>query len=285
MPQKLKVYYTKLENMGDRLNDLIIEKCFGYQVERCSFLEGEMCAIGSCLGQYTLHGSHLMRLQQRVNGYRKPQVFIWGTGFINYSDSEGKFFKKDMRFQAVRGEMTRARVEKMTGKKLDIPTADAGILASELLSEMPEKQYEVGIVPHICDLKDPMVEKLAERYKKSKVINVKEDPVQVVREIAQCKCILSSSLHGLIVADSLYIPNQYVIFSDRLLGDGYKFADYYSAYELEIKPLDLRIEPFPDKRLIEFEYKISPEVVAEKKRQIREAFPFAKETVQHRGIM
>lgn len=285
MPGKLKVYYTKLGNMGDRLNELIIEKCFGYQVERCSFLEGEMCAIGSCLGQYTLHGSSLMHLQQRINGIRKPQVFVWGTGFINYSDCEGRFFKRDMRFQAVRGEMTRARVEKMTGRKLDIPTADAGILVSELLSEIPEKCYEVGIIPHICDLKDPMVEKLAAKYENSKVINVKDDPVHVVREISQCKYILSSSLHGLVVADSLCIPNRYIIFSERPLGDGYKFADYYSAYGLEVRPLDIRTEPAPDKRQIELEYKVRPEVVAEKKRQIKAAFPFGRETAQYEEVM
>lgn len=277
--KSLKVYYSKLENMGDRLNKLIIEKCFGYQVERCSFLDGEMSAIGSCLGQYTLHGSKLMRLQQRINGFTKPQVYIWGTGFINYSDCEERFFKRDMRFQAVRGEMTRTRIEKMTGKKMNIPTADAGLLASELLSELPGKCYEVGIIPHICDLKDPTVQKLAEKYEGAKLINVKDDPVHVIAEIAKCKYILSSSLHGLVVADSLGIPNRYVVFSDRPLGDGYKFADYYSAYGLESIPLDVRRETLPNKQQIEYEYKIRPEIVAEKKRQIREAFPFGKETL------
>ena len=238
-----------------------------------------MCAIGSCLGQYTLHGSSLMHLQQRINGIRKPQVFIWGTGFINYSDCEGRFFKRDMRFQAVRGEMTRTRVEKMTGRKLDIPTADAGILADELLSEIPQKRYEVGVIPHICDLKDPAVQELTAKYANSIFINVKDDPIQVVKEIAQCKYILSSSLHGLVVADSFGIPNRYVVFSERPLGDGYKFADYYSAYGLECRPLDIRTEAAPDKQQIEREYKVRPEVVAEKKKQIREAFPFRKETV------
>ena len=39
------------------------------------------------------------------------------------------FFKRDMNFCAVRGELTRKAVEKMRKKRLDIPTADAGILA------------------------------------------------------------------------------------------------------------------------------------------------------------
>src|SRR5699024_10230147 len=99
--------------MGDQLNKLIIEKCFGYETVRCSCLEGEMCAIGSCLGMYTLHGTVPMRIQQRINGIQKPHVSIWGTGFINYTDCEGSFFKRDMNFCAVRGELTRKAVEKM----------------------------------------------------------------------------------------------------------------------------------------------------------------------------
>ena len=274
MPNTIKMYYSKLQNMGDCLNELILEQCFGYQAERRSFLEGEICGIGSCLGQYTLHGTPLMRLQQRINGIRRPHVYIWGTGFINYADGEGKFFKKDMEFCAVRGELTRRNVERMTGKKLDIPMADAGILASELLPEMPEKQYEVGIVPHICDLKDPALEELFSQYENAKLINVKDDPLQVVREIAQCRYIISSSLHGLIVADSFHIPNMYLIFGERLLGDGYKFEDYYSAYGLQPQPRDMRTEKAPTIEEIESKYQILPEMVEEKKRQMKEAFPF-----------
>lgn len=32
----------------------------------------------------------------------------------------------------------------------------------------------------------------------------------------------------------------YLVFGDRLLGDGYKFEDYYSAYGVEAQPRDLR---------------------------------------------
>ncbi len=277
MAGQIKVYYTRLHNMGDQLNELIIEKCFGYEVVRRSFLDGELCAIGSCLGMYTLHGTFPMRIRQRLNGMVRPHVSIWGTGFINYTDCEGRFFKRDMDFCAVRGELTRNRVEQMTGRRLDIPTADAGILASELLKELPPKCYDVGIVPHLCDLKDPKVQELLKAdtlLGKVRFINVKDEPLQVVREIAQCRYILSSSLHGLIVADSLGIPNLHVVFGDRLLGDGYKFDDYYSAYGLTHCPYDLRSEKIPDLAQIEERYQIRPGAVAEKKKALKEVFPF-----------
>ncbi len=273
MQDKIKLYYAKLANMGDLLNVLIIERCFGCQVERHSFLTGEMCAIGSCLAQYTLHGSALMKLQQIINGFTQPNVSVWGTGFINYTDCEGRFFKRNMNFCAVRGELTRKNVERMTGKSLNIPTGDAGILASELLDETPEKMYDMGIVPHICDLQDPAVQELADQYDNSVVINVKDDPLTVVKQIAQCRTVLSSSLHGLIVADSFSIPNRHLIFSDRPLGDGYKFDDYYSAYSVPHVLCDIREETAPSLEEIRAGYAITPDMVDEKKRLMRESFP------------
>lgn len=278
MAKQIKVYYTKLHNMGDQLNELILEKCFGCEVVRCSFLDGELCAIGSCLGMYALHGTFPMRVRQRINGIARPHVSIWGTGFINYSDCEGRFFKRDMDFCAVRGELTRKNVEKMTGRKLDIPTADAGLLASELEGVQSEKCYDVGIIPHLCDLKDPKVEELLEGYthKSVRFISVKDEPMDVIQQIARCRCILSSSLHGLIVADSLGIPNLHVVFGDRLLGDGYKFDDYYSAFGMTHRPYDLRTERFPELSMVEDRYSIREEAVAEKKKALKEVFPFPK---------
>lgn len=78
MPDKIKMYYSKLRNMGDCLNELIVKECFGYEAERHSFLDGEICGIGSCLGQYTLHGSAMMRLQQRINGSVSPMCMCGG---------------------------------------------------------------------------------------------------------------------------------------------------------------------------------------------------------------
>ena len=139
MEKTIKLYYAKLANMGDLLNDLVIRRCFGCDVERCSFLEGEISAIGSHLAMYTYHGTPLMKLQQLINGIREPKVYVWGTGFINYDDCKGRFFKRDMEFLALRGELTRRNVERMTGRTLDIPTGDAGILADRLLDQLPEK--------------------------------------------------------------------------------------------------------------------------------------------------
>lgn len=273
MQKSIKLYYAKLANMGDLLNDLVIRRCFGCEVERCSFLDGQMSAIGSHLAMYTYHGTILMKVQQLINGIRSPRVFVWGTGFINYDDCKGRFFKREMEFCAVRGELTRQNLERMTGKRLDIPTGDAGILADMLLDEVPEKLYDLGVIPHICDLKDLAVEALAQKYENAVIINVKDDPIAVVRQIAQCRHVLSSSLHGLIVADSFHVPNMHIVFDERLKGDGYKFDDYYSAYHVAHVQRDLRVEEAPSLQEIRESYAITPAQVEEKKRLMLECFP------------
>jgi pyruvyltransferase len=45
--------------------------------------------------------------------------------------------------------------------------------------------------------------------------------------------VLSSSLHGLVIADSLRIPNQWAKLSTLIIGDDYKFVDYYSCFGIE----------------------------------------------------
>lgn len=269
----LKLHYARLANMGDLLNPLIIEKLYNCSVERNSFLTGEMCAIGSCLGQYTYHGNILMRIRQFFNGIHNPHIYVWGTGFIDYADSKAHFFKRNMEFCALRGELTRKNVERMTGKKLDIPTGDAGILAHVLLDEIPDKKYDIGVIPHICDLQEENVQEVLNHYDNAILINVKDEPIEVIRQIAQCRCILSSSLHGLIVADSFNIPNMHCLFSDKPKGDGYKFDDYYSAYSVPHKLVDLRIESAPSIEDIKAAYEITEEMVEEKKKLMYNCFP------------
>ena len=68
----------------------------------------------------------------------------------------------------------------------------------------------------------------------------------------------------------------HVLFSDRPLGDGYKFDDYYSAYGVEHMQRDLRCEMAPEINEIQDSWSITPEAAAEKKKLMLESFPFPK---------
>lgn len=274
MRKSLNVYYAKVPNMGDLLNVAIIERLFGYKVHRHTFLTGELSAIGSGLGQFTLRDNPFVAMAERISGFLFPSVTIWGTGFVCYKEKDTPFYRRNMRFAAVRGELSKKRVEDILGKELDIPTGDAGILASYLLSEPVEKKYSVGIIAHYKEQDEPVFQKLVETYPQSLFIDVRQTPDVVIRKIASCECIISSSLHGLIIADGLGIPNIHIKVSDKLLGDGFKFDDYYSAYGLQHPMIDLNKDKIPTLEWVKDNYPITKEMVETMKQNMIQSFPF-----------
>jgi hypothetical protein len=61
------------------------------------------------------------------------------------------------------------------------------------------------------------------------VVDVRRGPSAVIKEIAACEHILSTSLHGLIAADSFDIPAAWARREPDLWGGRFKFLDYESA--------------------------------------------------------
>jgi hypothetical protein len=62
-----------------------------------------------------------------------------------------------------------------------------------------------------------------------RVVDVRRGPTAVIKEIAACEHILSTSLHGLIAADSFNIPAVWARREPDLWGGRFKFLDYESA--------------------------------------------------------
>lgn len=276
--KKIKFYYANLPNMGDLLNPLIVKKIYGIDSERHTYLTCELSSIGSGLGQFTFRGGVKEKVAKGLASlFIKRKVYVWGTGFINYNKGEKeRFFRKNMEFCAVRGELSKKRVEKILNRKLNIPTGDVGILADRLIEKDIEKKYKVGIIPHFKEQDHPIFKELLEDNENSIIIDLKEDPIAVIRRISECEVIISSSLHGLIVADSFGIPNHHIVVTNNLLGDGFKFDDYYSAYNLEHEYTDVNKESVPEIEEIIHNYKITKEMINEKKKLLIDSFPFKK---------
>lgn len=128
------------------------------------------------------------------------------------------------RFVSVRGELTR----KCLSIDPTTPLGDPGALADMFIGwPLPKKEYDLAIIPHYTHRHLPLIK--VWECKGAHIINVLAPPSQVIEQIAKCRRVASSSLHGLIVADALGVPNVWITMSNPIKGDRFKFDDYYSS--------------------------------------------------------
>lgn len=130
------------------------------------------------------------------------------------------------RFYAVRGKLTKERLG-ITG---DIVLGDPALLLPRLLPMPADSgaRKPVGIIPHFSQYSSPLLDPFRNSAD-YKIINVRAETRYVVQDICSCSAIISSSLHGMIVADAYGIPNIRMVLEPELIGGDFKFNDYYSS--------------------------------------------------------
>lgn len=211
--RKINAYWCRANNFGDWLTPVIL-KYFGYTVLYSSAYDADIIMVGSILEQVP----HLYRGK------------ILGAGFI-YPESKLSFPKAEI--LGLRGRLTKLS----TGIDREIVLGDPGLLISFLCNKKIFKKYKLGIVPHVSDVRTDALTVL-KKNNHIKIIYPQQHPIKVAKDIMSCDAILSSSLHGLIFADSLGIPNRRIIFNKNTLGGNFKFDDYYSVIEGNEKPIE-----------------------------------------------
>jgi pyruvyltransferase len=133
-------------------------------------------------------------------------------------------------FLAVRGELTKQLFRCADSVVL----GDPGLLADRLFPSAIPKKYRLGIVIHQAEFANKLFEGKFELGADTKIIDPRRYPGDVTRDIAECEHIASSSLHGLVVADSLGIPCVRILLSEGLiLGGDFKFDDYYTSIGIQ----------------------------------------------------
>lgn len=242
----IKICYTNALNLGDAINPIIIERVFDSNPVHSNEWNCDITGIGSGLRRFfVLKESKPMQYNLKrivMNTLNRKPLIIWSAGFLATPSDNEMPIRPNLKVASVRGALSKQHIEKIIGTDLDCSVGDAGILASKLLQHKRiEKKYRLGIIPHRKEKDAPLVRDLQLLFPDSVIIDIEpDDPIKGLEEIAQCENVLSSSLHGLIFADSFRIPNKHIIISDKLSGDGFKFDDYYSAYSMKDKPIDLR---------------------------------------------
>lgn len=272
--KEIRVAYSDLYNAGDLMNVDIIEKVGNCKIKRSKTFCADMIAIGGALvGLQYPNDSFKKRICYKILHpfYNNKPIYVWGSGFI-YNNNSNTFYRNNLKVCALRGAKSQKKLQELTGKYYDVPLADAGLLVDMLIEEIPQKEYKIGLIPHMWHQEEPEIKKMS-TMDGVHVIDIKQTPQRVAYEIAKCETILSSSLHGLIFADSMHIPNMHFIGNKELLGGNFKYEDYYSSYGLDDEYIVLS-ECIPTYNDIITKYRISKEVVENKKIELIENFPY-----------
>jgi len=194
-------------NMGDQLSHLIVSQTLALrdkQLRDKRSLQHRLIAIGS-----VLH-------------FANTGDAVWGSGINGKIPAErNRFGLLDVR--AVRGPKTR---EFLLARGIAVPAVygDPGLLMprffpADLIG--PGQRRPLAVVPHF---NEPM-----EKYREFTDVLVPPDcpPVTFMRALLGAELVVSSSLHGLILAEAYGIPSVYLDWGNG--EDRFKYDDYYAG--------------------------------------------------------
>lgn len=212
----MKTYYWRgKKNFGDLLTPLLINHFCHLPSEWSEPQDAQLVMVGSIL-------EHLPTYWHGV---------IAGAGFLK---ENGFYLGGGAQVLAVRGPLS---LKKTGTSRKNVVLADPGLIADELIPNQ-DKEYNLGIIPHWSD-KELELNPLFLKYK-PKIIRVTDDPITVITQIAKCKKIVSSSLHGIILADAFGIPRRVempprAISHPHQEGGDFKWRDYSLSIGIPFK--------------------------------------------------
>jgi pyruvyltransferase len=258
-------------NLGDSINPWIVSQLAGVPINEIQLSPRESMKRED--------GTRPAKDDQELHYVAAGSIFnivnnksiVWGTGIIGTHQK----INKPHKILAVRGPDTR---ELCLKKKWECPAVygDPVLLLSELYTPTIEKEHDVGIIPHYVDMQTKWVK--TQREAGAFIIDITKEPLRVVDEMLKCRKILSSSLHGLIVADSYRIPSVWIRLSDKIAGADFKFKDYFKSVNRQNDPcfnsFDLRknnkvpLEKICDVNVLSAEIDLNP---------LLDACPFTKD--------
>lgn len=206
----LPLYYWQAKqftNFGDFLSLKLVERIVGGEVAAVSHIykAQKMLAIGSVL------------IMARTDDV------VWGTG-MNGKRLDLDLYKfKNLDVRAVRGPLTKAFIEENFSIEVPETFGDPALLIPHFFPEFkkvshPKREYIV--IPHYSE---------AELFSdEDPNIVYPDEPWRIiVRKILDSKFVISSSLHGIIIAEAFGIPARYLRITDH--EPLFKYTDYYAG--------------------------------------------------------
>jgi|SRR5690554_1900213 len=207
-------------NYGDEISKDIVEYVSGDTVRWYNPKEQSLFQ--------SVFTTHVLAIDSILHFGAKNSL-IWGAGLID-SKSEAP----NAKYFAVRGKYTRKELINR-GYKVPEVYGDPGLLMSKFLPKMNDApKFVLGVIPHYVEF-----DEVNNWYRQNGftdeilMIDLRGDKELILNQIQSCKTILSSSLHGIIIPQAYGIPTLRVSFSNKIIGDGIKYHDYFDSVGIE----------------------------------------------------
>lgn len=216
--ERMRAYWhPTTQNFGDLLPPIVLRH-LGYRPQRAHRSDsGKVITVGS------------------VMNVLRPRDWVWGTGV----QEDRRYRASTARILAVRGPITRSCLD---GTRVPAVYGDPALLLPEIYSPDVPTVHRVGVMPHYID-----ASRARSRYPRALFIDVKGGWRRVIRQVMSCEHIITTSLHGVIVADAYGIPcTWHASYTGRIVSSNLKFQDYFLATRGEclttgrIPPIDSR---------------------------------------------
>ncbi|WP_201555143.1 polysaccharide pyruvyl transferase family protein [Psychrobacter sp. 72-O-c] len=222
-------YFDDTPNFGDVVGPYLVSKITGKPVLNIndSRYPGIM-AVGS--------------IMQMIN--RKDMV-VWGSGLMYKPTNEKMKELKEYNPEilSVRGRKT-ANLLLEAGINVPDPSVygDPALILPFFYKPSVSGSKEIGICPHYSH-KSHFLKNITDKNN-LKIIDVQKDMETVVGSISSSSVCISTSLHGLIIAQAYNIPWVWLeIFDNNLAGDDFKFKDFFSTLdESQVSHVRARLE-------------------------------------------
>ena len=204
------------ENYGDVLGPYLVEKISRKEVV---FAWPKKFSIIDYFNPiYVTIGSVLSNVNHKC--------IVWGSGIISLDIPI-----KNAKFLAVRGPQTRKFLLDL-GYEVPEIYGDPALLLPRYYNPNVTKIYTYGIAPHYNDW--DKVSLWFSNRNDILIIDMMTNDIEFkTNEFLQCERIISSSLHGVIIAHAYGIPAVWQKFSNKVFGDDIKYQDYFESVNLK----------------------------------------------------
>ena len=149
---------------------------------------------------------------------------IWGTGISGKSLDKNKYNFTNLDVRAVRGPLSRQFLMQNFGIECPEVYGDPALLTPYLFPEFQRQKnptYDYIIIPHYSE------EHLFLKEEWDNVVYPTEPWDEVIKKILDSRFVISSSLHGVIVAEAYGIPARLLRITEN--EPIFKYRDYYAG--------------------------------------------------------